>query len=177
MTPARDYSLTGPENRRAVERGLAGAAWYRPAVAPDRMRDLTRRSDGRAAADTLLWLSLLVVAGVLAHRAFGTWWAVPAFALYGTLYGSACDARWHECGHATAFRARWPRWSRNCQALQPDNLRFQLGDSCDKRHVVAVAGLRRDGCERLLRASDGLGGPDLRLVTVSALTAWHLIRR
>ena len=72
------------------------------------MRDLTRRSDGRAAADTLLWLSLLVVAGVLAHRAFGTWWAVPAFALYGTLYGSACDARWHECGHATAFRARWP---------------------------------------------------------------------
>ena len=26
---------------------------------------------------------------------------------YGVLAGSACDARWHECGHGTAFRTRW----------------------------------------------------------------------
>jgi fatty acid desaturase len=23
------------------------------------------------------------------------------------LYGSACDSRWHECGHGTAFRTGW----------------------------------------------------------------------
>ena len=23
------------------------------------------------------------------------------------LYGSACDSRWHECGHGTAFKTRW----------------------------------------------------------------------
>jgi fatty acid desaturase len=27
--------------------------------------------------------------------------------VYGVLYGSASDARWHECGHGTAFKTRW----------------------------------------------------------------------
>ena len=45
--------------------------------------------------------------GVLAHAAWGTWWAIPAFAAYGTLYGSASDSRWHECGHGTAFKTQW----------------------------------------------------------------------
>jgi fatty acid desaturase len=27
--------------------------------------------------------------------------------MYGVLYGSASDARWHECGHKTAFRTGW----------------------------------------------------------------------
>jgi fatty acid desaturase len=32
---------------------------------------------------------------------------VPAFAVYGVLYGSSSDSRWHECGHGTAFKTRW----------------------------------------------------------------------
>jgi fatty acid desaturase len=32
---------------------------------------------------------------------------VPFFAIYGVLYGSASDSRWHECGHGTAFKTRW----------------------------------------------------------------------
>jgi fatty acid desaturase len=32
---------------------------------------------------------------------------VPCFAIYGVLYGSASDSRWHECGHGSAFRTRW----------------------------------------------------------------------
>ena len=32
---------------------------------------------------------------------------MPFFAVYGVLYGSACDSRWHECGHGTAFKTRW----------------------------------------------------------------------
>ena len=102
----RDYGLTGPEARQAFDAGLAEAAWYSPPVDSDRLQQLMARSNGRAARDVVLWLALLVVAGVLAYRSLGTWWAIPAFAVYGALYGSSADARWHECGHGTAFRSR-----------------------------------------------------------------------
>src|SRR6185369_12402692 len=32
---------------------------------------------------------------------------VPFFIVYGVLYGSSSDSRWHECGHGTAFKTRW----------------------------------------------------------------------
>lgn len=54
-----------------------------------------------------MWLALLVVTGTLAWLALGSWWAVPAFAAYGALYGGAADSRWHEMGHGTAFRTGW----------------------------------------------------------------------
>jgi len=37
----------------------------------------------------------------------GTWWAVPCFVIYGVLYGSVSDSRWHEPGHRTAFKTVW----------------------------------------------------------------------
>ena len=86
---------------------LVDGDWFRPTVDRETMKSLMARSNGRAAGDTLLWLVLLVGSGWLAYRSWGTWWAVPAFAFYGVMYGSASDARWHECGHRTAFRSRW----------------------------------------------------------------------
>ena len=103
----RDYSLTGPEAGRAAARGLVEAQWYRPPIDPDRLHELTARANRRAAADTALWLGLLAGAGALAWLALGSWWAVPAFAAYGALYGGASDSRWHEMGHGTAFRTGW----------------------------------------------------------------------
>jgi len=103
----RDYSIVGPERDRAIDGGLAEADWYRTPVDRDEMRTLVERSNGRAAADTMLWLVLLIGSGLTAAMTWGTWYAVPAFALYGVLYGSACDSRWHECGHGTAFKAQW----------------------------------------------------------------------
>ncbi len=105
-TAVRDYSIVGPERERAIARGLADADWYRTPVPADELRRLMQRRDGPAAVHTVLWLGLLVAAGVLVHLTWGTWWLVPALLLYGPLYGSACDARWHECGHRTAFRSR-----------------------------------------------------------------------
>lgn len=100
-----DYSLTGPSSVAAVERGLANAEWFAPAIDPERLRQLQTRSNLRAAADTVLWLGLLVASGVWAYSTIWSWWSIPAFLVYGALYGGAADARWHECGHGTAFRS------------------------------------------------------------------------
>ena len=102
----RDYTVGGPEADNAMRRGLVEAEWYRPMVDREAMKALVTRSNARAARDTMLWLLLLVVTGFIAWRSWGSWWAIPAFAVYGVMYGSASDSRWHECGHRTAFRSR-----------------------------------------------------------------------
>jgi Na+-transporting NADH:ubiquinone oxidoreductase subunit F len=104
---ARDYSLTGTEGAAAMAAGLVDAEWYRPPIDADRLRSLTERTNGRAARDTALWFFLLVGTGTLAFISLGTWYAIPAFAAFGALYGGSADARWHENGHGTAFRAKW----------------------------------------------------------------------
>ncbi|MDO9638265.1 MAG: fatty acid desaturase family protein [Pseudotabrizicola sp.] len=106
-TAPRDYSLTGPEARRAVDAGLASAGWYHSDVPRKVMKQLMQRRDGPALRDTALWLGLLLLTGLGGALTWDTWWAVPFFAVYGVLYGSACDSRWHECGHGTAFRTGW----------------------------------------------------------------------
>jgi fatty acid desaturase len=103
----RDYSLTGPLNARAVQVGLANAEWYKTSIPRARMKELMQRSDGPATRDTILWIGGLIVCGALGAYFWGTWWCVPFFAIYGVLYGSGGDSRWHECGHGTAFKTQW----------------------------------------------------------------------
>lgn len=100
-----DYSLTGPSSEAAVARGLASADWFAPVIDPDRLRELQVRSNGRAAFDMALWFGLLVAAALWAFSTVWSWWSIPAFLVYGALYGGSADARWHECGHGTAFRS------------------------------------------------------------------------
>ena len=103
----RDYRLVGPENERAVASGLASAKWYSPPVPRAKLKDLMRRRDGPAIRDTLIWFAALIASGALGYAFWGSWAAVPFFAVYGVLYGSASDSRWHECGHRTAFKTQW----------------------------------------------------------------------
>jgi fatty acid desaturase len=103
----RDYSIIGDEARLAEQKGLAAAEWYNCAIPRKRLKELVKRKDGPAIRDTLIWFGALLVTGTLAYFSWGTWWAIPAFALYGTLYASPADSRWHECGHGTAFRTAW----------------------------------------------------------------------
>jgi len=103
----RDYSLVGPETKRAEERGLAEAEWYHTPIPRARLKALMQRSDGPAIRDTVIWIAAFVVTGGAGYLLWGTWWAVPCFAAYGVLYGSSTDSRWHECGHGTAFRTAW----------------------------------------------------------------------
>jgi fatty acid desaturase len=105
--PEDRYSLTGPEAARAVAGGLASAEWYRAPIPRAEMKALMQRSDGPALRDTALWLLLLAASGGLAYASWGTWWAVPAFVIYGILFASCGDSRQHECFHGTAFRTQW----------------------------------------------------------------------
>jgi fatty acid desaturase len=107
ISATRDYSLTGPLNARAQALGLANAAWYRTPVPRARMKQLMQRSDQPATRDTLIWFALLAASGGGGAVLWGSWWSLPLFLIYGVLYGSAGDSRWHECGHGTAFRTPW----------------------------------------------------------------------
>jgi fatty acid desaturase len=106
-TITRDYSLIGPEADKAVAAGLASAKWYTAPIKRAELKELMRREDGPAIRDTLTWIAAFIVSGGLGYYFWGSWAAVPFFIVYGVLYGSSTDSRWHECGHRTAFKTQW----------------------------------------------------------------------
>lgn len=103
------YRLIGGASEAAKAAGLVNAVWYKCAVPRAMMKALMQRSDGRAIRDTLIWYAAIAASGTLAWIAWHahSLWAIPAFFLYGTIYCSPADSRWHECGHGTAFKTRW----------------------------------------------------------------------
>jgi fatty acid desaturase len=103
----RDYSLLGRDAQAAIDSGLAAAEWYHTDIPRKQMKELMKREDGPAIRDTAIWLGSMVVTGALGIYFWGTLWCVPFFLIYGVMYGSASDSRWHECGHGTAFKTRW----------------------------------------------------------------------
>lgn len=104
-----DYSLVGRDTSRAIEKGLAEAVWYASPVPKDHMRQLLRRSDLPALCDTVLWFALIIGAGWAGGKLWqaGSWWAAVPFMIYGVLYATTSDSRWHESGHGTAFKTDW----------------------------------------------------------------------
>jgi fatty acid desaturase len=107
MSAKRDYSLTGRDTQAAIDKGLAAAEWYHTEVPRKQMKEMMKRSDGPAIRDTGIWLAALVLSAAGGIWFWGSWWCVPFFFVYGTLYGSSTDSRWHECGHGTAFKTQW----------------------------------------------------------------------
>ncbi len=104
---SRDYSLTGPDARRAEETGLAAAEWYHTDLPRKDMKALMKREDGPAIRDTILLAVCMVGFAGIGIALWPSWWSAPFWLAYGVLYGSAMDSRWHECGHGTAFRTGW----------------------------------------------------------------------
>jgi Na+-transporting NADH:ubiquinone oxidoreductase subunit F len=107
--PLKDYSLTGKETAAAIERGLAEASWYCPPVPKEKLHALLQRRDLPAIRDTILWFALIIGSGWAAYRLWsvGSSWAVAPFLIYGVLYASSSDSRWHETSHGTAFKTDW----------------------------------------------------------------------
>lgn len=104
---ANDYALIGETGRAAVASGLANPTWFRPRVDPQDIRALMEKSDAIALRDTALWLGAMLISASIAIALWPSWWSAPFWAIYGVLYGSASDSRWHECGHKTAFKTPW----------------------------------------------------------------------
>ena len=107
MTSVRDYTINAETIRATDARGLGSAAWYKSPIPRGELKALMQRNDERAFRDTALLVAGLLISGVAGYFAWGTWWAVPCFALYGLFYGGATDSRWHEFGHGTAFKTMW----------------------------------------------------------------------
>lgn len=103
----REYALTPKTDRAVQDAGLANPNWYRSPVDPADIRTLMVKEDARPLRDLGVWLGLLIATAWAGIALWGTWWSVPFWIAYGVLYGSASDARWHECGHQTAFKTQW----------------------------------------------------------------------
>lgn len=107
----KDYRLSGGNDRAValdddfIEDRMQ-EKWWAPDIPRAQLKALMQREDAPAIRHFVLWFVLLGVSAYAAIQAWGTWWAIPAFLIYGTIYSSA-DARWHECGHGTPFRTRW----------------------------------------------------------------------
>lgn len=107
VSSGRDYSLVGTSAKAAEAAGLAAAEWYHTALDRKDMKALMKRQDGPALRDTAIWWGLMLACAAGGVAFWGSIVAVPFFAIYGVLYGSASDSRWHECGHGTAFKTFW----------------------------------------------------------------------
>jgi fatty acid desaturase/nitrite reductase/ring-hydroxylating ferredoxin subunit len=107
----RDYALSGGyDGAVALDddqlETKVESTWWHPRIERKELKALMTRSDTPALMHFGLWILLLLGSGYLAILTWGTWWALPAFLLYGTIYSSS-DSRWHECGHGTPFKTRW----------------------------------------------------------------------
>jgi Na+-transporting NADH:ubiquinone oxidoreductase subunit F len=101
------YTLTEENQELATKKGLVSARWYTSPVPREKIRQLLTRRNGPAIRDTILWFALLLASGSLGYVLWGSWWAIIPFAVYGVVYGSASDSRWHEALHGTAFKTDW----------------------------------------------------------------------
>ncbi len=74
--------------------------------AGDALRPLLVRTNRHGVAFAAVHLAALAVTGWAVWRALGTWWLVPAMAVYGVVLAHLF-ALLHESTHRTAFRSRW----------------------------------------------------------------------
>jgi fatty acid desaturase len=166
----RDYSLIGNDAKLAVENGLAAAEWYHTEVPRKQMKELMQRSDQPAIRDTIIWLAALIVSGGGGAWFWGTWWCVPFFFVYGTLYGSSTDSRWHECGHGTAFRTQWMNdviYQIACFMIMRNPVTWRWSHT---RHHTDTIIVGRDPEIAVMRPPDLLR---TALAFVGVLDAWH----
>ena len=99
-----DYSLAAYAERGGTSPNVR---WFAPPLDRKTLRELMIKRDGPAIRDTLVWVGFLAASAAGGIAYWGTSWCVPFLFVYGTLYSSAGDSRWHETQHKTAFRTGW----------------------------------------------------------------------
>lgn len=171
---AEDYTLTGRAAAEAAAAGRANPAWYRTEIDPQAIRALMGKSDRIALRDTALWLGLMVLSAGIGIALWPSWWGLPAWAIYGVLYGSGSDSRWHECGHRTAFKTPWM-----------NDVVYHIASFMIMRSpVVWRASHVRHHTDTIIVGRDpeivAMRPPDLARLAINLLgivDVWHLIRR
>lgn len=107
----KDYGLKGGASGAAEITGdevgsRVEMKWFSPKIDRKVLKGMIKRSDARALRLFGLWLGGMALAGIGGDLAWGTWWCVPFFLIYGTFY-SCADHRAHELSHGTPFKTRW----------------------------------------------------------------------
>jgi hypothetical protein len=73
---------------QGIERRVEGQ-WHSCRLPQGALKQLVQRSDAAGLRNFAPWILLLAGSGALAFFACGSWWAIPAFFVYGTLYTSS----------------------------------------------------------------------------------------
>jgi len=83
----------------------APPTWWEPKIDRAVFRDLLKRNDDKAFLSHGLYFLILAAVGYLSAVLYtrGSLWCIPAFFVYGTLFGM-CNSRVHESLHGTPFK-------------------------------------------------------------------------
>ena len=81
--------------------------WFKPDIDKKVLKQLMRRRDLPALRDTVCLYVLMGISLAIALWFSPTLPSIPFWLIYGVLYASAADSRWHEMGHQTAFKTPW----------------------------------------------------------------------
>ena len=85
-------------------------SWYRCPIAPDQLRELTKRSDLQGWIQTLGYLLLLAALGSLTWYLYSVrlWGAMAASLFcYGSVFSFTPGLVTHELSHGTVFKTKW----------------------------------------------------------------------
>lgn len=99
-TPSDAIAPTAPKMTEA-------AFDRRKLIGPTRLRTLMQRSDARGALQLGSHLAALLASGSLLWSLWGTWWALPLFAIHGVLLNFLYAGQ-HELSHGAVFKTKWP---------------------------------------------------------------------
>ena len=80
--------------------------WYKCQVDIKALKELSKKSDLKGFQHVSVFFGLLILTGIFAYFAWGTWWSVFWFLIYGNIYCFS-NALWHETGHKTAFKSKF----------------------------------------------------------------------
>ena len=101
----REYDLVKTAKQGGPIHGLISPKWYQTPVDRQVMKKLLERQNGRPLLDILIYYVIMLASAWTAVLLTPSWFSVPFWLIYGALYTSGSDARWHECGHGTAFKS------------------------------------------------------------------------
>ena len=80
--------------------------WYKPSVDKKIIKELSKRSNWAGIKHFSIYFTSLFIFGFLAVKYWGTFWCIPFFIIYGTIWAYSIS-NWHETLHRTAFKSRF----------------------------------------------------------------------